>query len=58
MGHLPTLATFTHTRIPPAPSYSAGGTQRLPRIIGMTRAKELIYTAKVLGPDGAKEYGE
>ncbi|KAI9227300.1 MAG: ClpP/crotonase-like domain-containing protein [Piptocephalis tieghemiana] len=35
----------------------AGGTQRLPRIIGMTRAKELIYTAKVLGPDGAKEYG-
>ncbi|RKP11750.1 ClpP/crotonase-like domain-containing protein, partial [Piptocephalis cylindrospora] len=35
----------------------AGGTQRLPRIIGVTKTKELIYTAKVLDFQEAKEYG-
>lgn len=35
----------------------AGGTQRLPRLIGETKAKELIFTARKLTADQAKEYG-
>lgn len=33
----------------------AGGTQRLPRVVGPSLAKELIFTARVLsGEDAAK----
>lgn len=35
----------------------AGGTQRLPRLIGEMRAKELIFTARKFGADEAKELG-
>ncbi|CAG9613372.1 Short-chain-enoyl-CoA hydratase [Bacillus rhizoplanae] len=35
----------------------AGGTQRLPRLIGIGRAKELIYTARRIAAEEAKEYG-
>ena len=35
----------------------AGGTQRLPRLIGIGKAKELIYTARRLKAVEAKEYG-
>ncbi|KAI8906905.1 ClpP/crotonase-like domain-containing protein [Gorgonomyces haynaldii] len=35
----------------------AGGTQRLPRLIGPSKAKELIFTAKVLNAQEALEYG-
>ncbi len=35
----------------------AGGTQRLPRLIGMGKAKELIYTARRLSAEEAYEYG-
>ncbi|KAI9260506.1 au-specific rna-binding enoyl-CoA hydratase [Phascolomyces articulosus] len=35
----------------------AGGTQRLPRLIGSSKAKELIYTASVLNNKQAYEYG-
>ena len=35
----------------------AGGTQRLPRLIGIGRAKELIYTARRISALEAKEYG-
>lgn len=35
----------------------AGGTQRLPRLIGIGPAKKLIYTAKRLSAQEAKQYG-
>ncbi len=35
----------------------AGGTQRLPRLIGPAKAKELIFTARRLGADDAFAYG-
>jgi len=35
----------------------AGGTQRLPRLIGVARAKELIYTARKIDALTALEYG-
>ncbi|MBN6188291.1 enoyl-CoA hydratase [Aneurinibacillus sp. BA2021] len=35
----------------------AGGTQRLPRLIGLGKAKELIYTAKRLSADEAVSIG-
>lgn len=35
----------------------AGGTQRLPRLIGIGQAKKLIYTSKRLTANEAQEYG-
>lgn len=35
----------------------AGGTQRLPRLIGIGKAKQLIYTAKRINASDAKELG-
>ncbi|KAG0262856.1 hypothetical protein DFQ27_002066 [Actinomortierella ambigua] len=35
----------------------AGGTQRLPRLIGIPKAKELIYSSKILNAKDAKEVG-
>lgn len=35
----------------------AGGTQRLPRLIGRGRAKEMIFTAKIIDAETALNYG-
>jgi enoyl-CoA hydratase len=35
----------------------AGGTQRLPRLIGMTKAKELIMVGEFIGAEEAKQLG-
>lgn len=35
----------------------AGGTQRLPRLIGSAKAKELIFTARKIDAQSAYEYG-
>ena len=35
----------------------AGGTQRLPRLIGATRAKEMIYTGREITAETAREWG-
>lgn len=35
----------------------AGGTQRLPRLIGAAKAKELIYTAKIVDGEQAESIG-
>jgi len=37
---------------------SAGGTQRLPRLIGSAKAKELIFTSATLTAQGAYECGK
>jgi enoyl-CoA hydratase len=36
---------------------AAGGTQRMPRLIGLGRAKELIFTGKIIGADDAYRMG-
>ncbi|RUS29990.1 ClpP/crotonase-like domain-containing protein [Jimgerdemannia flammicorona] len=46
---------LTETKLAIIPG--AGGTQRLPRLIGVGKAKELIFTGKILDSMGAHEYG-
>jgi methylglutaconyl-CoA hydratase len=36
----------------------AGGTQRAPRVIGLTRAKEAVFTGRMLTAQVAREWGE
>jgi enoyl-CoA hydratase/carnithine racemase len=42
-----TLGTFPH----------GGATQRLPRLIGLAKAKELVLTGEFIDPDDAAQYG-
>jgi enoyl-CoA hydratase/carnithine racemase len=46
---------LTETRLAIIPG--AGGTQRLPRLVGKGKAKELIFTGKRIGADEALEIG-
>lgn len=46
---------LTETRLGIIPG--AGGTQRLPRIIGIAHAKELIFFGKRISADTARQYG-
>ena len=46
---------LTETRLAIIPG--GGGTQRLPRVIGPAKAKELIYTARILGGRDAETIG-
>ncbi|CAJ0587905.1 unnamed protein product, partial [Mesorhabditis spiculigera] len=46
---------LTETRLAIIPG--AGGTQRLTRIVGVAKAKELIFTAKIIGATEAAEIG-
>ncbi len=47
---------LTETKLAIIPG--GGGTQRLPRLVGPAVAKELIYTAKMIKGDKAKEVRE
>jgi 1,4-dihydroxy-2-naphthoyl-CoA synthase len=46
---------FPETRLGIIPG--AGGTQRAPRVIGLARAKELIFTGRTIDAVEAKEIG-
>jgi methylglutaconyl-CoA hydratase len=46
---------LTETRLAIIPG--AGGTQRLPRTVGMARAKELIFTARIIDGSEAARIG-
>jgi enoyl-CoA hydratase/carnithine racemase len=50
-------ATFGLTEVRLGIMPGAGGTQRLPRLIGVSRAKELILLGRRIGADRALEYG-
>lgn len=51
-----TRISFPEVRLGIIPG--AGGTQRAPRLIGMSKAKELIFTGRILTARDAKDLGE
>ncbi|WP_404332693.1 enoyl-CoA hydratase [Mesobacillus maritimus] len=55
VGALEANVGLTETSLAIIPG--AGGTQRLPRLIGLGKAKELIYTAKRLTAEEARDIG-
>ena len=55
VGALESRLGLTETSLAIIPG--AGGTQRLPRLIGLGKAKELIFTAKRLTAEEAKDIG-
>ena len=55
VGALEAKVGLTETSLAIIPG--AGGTQRLPRLIGLGKAKELIYSAKRLTAEEAEAIG-
>ena len=54
-GFAVTKIGLTETRLGIIPG--AGGTQRLTRLIGVSKAKDLIFTARALTAHQALDYG-
>ena len=50
-------ARFAVPEVTPGTICGAGGTQRLPRLIGETRAKQLIFTGQTISAQTALEWG-
>src|SRR5690606_36974959 len=50
-------AVFGHPEVRVGTMPGAGGTQRLPRIVGMTRALDLLLTGRQIGAREALEWG-
>ena len=46
---------LTETKLAIIPG--GGGTQRLPRVVGVAKARELIYTARILNGKQAEDIG-
>lgn len=55
VGHGVTKIGLPETRLGIIPG--AGGTQRAVRILGLSKAKDLIYTARMLNAAEAHEWG-
>jgi methylglutaconyl-CoA hydratase len=54
-GFAVTKIGLTETRLGIIPG--AGGTQRLTRLVGVSKAKDLIFTARALTAHQALDYG-
>ncbi len=54
-GHSVTKIGLPETRLGIIPG--AGGTQRLTRLLGIAKAKNLIFTARTLNAQEALDYG-
>jgi methylglutaconyl-CoA hydratase len=56
LGHDVTKIGLPETSLGIIPG--AGGTQRVTRLLGLSKAKDLIYTARMLDAKEAHEYGK
>ncbi|KAN0066157.1 hypothetical protein ACQY0O_000251 [Thecaphora frezii] len=54
-GPAATRLGLTETRLGIIPG--AGGTSRLAKVVGVARAKELVFSARLIGPQEAYEFG-
>ena len=55
IGHSVTKIGLPETKLGIIPG--AGGTQRATRLLGVAKVKDLIFTARVLNAQKAREYG-
>ena len=54
---VPNMLLANVSRAVARPWARAGGTQRLPRVVGRTRAKELVFTGRRISAAQAVDYG-